>query len=58
MKFIGGTAAARKLFEDLANDGLLCMPYTDKWMKENAEKLNEDYESFLKLSEGYPRVAK
>ena len=53
MKFIGGTAATRKIFEDLANDGLLCMPYTDQWMKENAEKLDEDYESFLKSSEGY-----
>ena len=53
MKFIGGTAAARKLFEALASDGLLCMPYTDQWMKENAEKLDEDYELFLTSGKNY-----
>lgn len=53
MKFIGGTAAARKLFEALANDGLLCMPYTDQWMKDNAENLDEDYDSFLDPGDNY-----
>ncbi len=53
MKFIGGTAAARKLFEDLVSDGLLCMPYTDQWMKANAEKLDEDYEHFLTSGKNY-----
>jgi hypothetical protein len=46
MKFIGGTAAARKLFEELHQDGLLCMPYTDAWMKKNAKSLDTTYKDY------------
>jgi len=54
MKFIGGTAAARKLFEDLHSEGLLCMPYTDAWMKKNAKAIGRDYKQFRKWSSHYP----
>lgn len=54
MEFIGGTAAARKLFGELASEGLLCMPYTDAWMKKNAKALGEDYKQFRKFSNQYP----
>jgi len=54
MKFIGGTAAARKLFEDLHSEGLLCMPYTDAWMKKNAKALGGDYKQFREWSSRYP----
>ena len=46
MKFIGGTAAARKLFEELHQDGLLCIPYTDAWMKKNAKSLDTTFKEY------------
>jgi len=54
MEFIGGTVAARKLFGELASDGLLCMPYTDAWMKKNAKALGVDYKRFREWSNRYP----
>ena len=35
MNFVGGTSAVRTFFEELAKEGLLISPYTDKWIKAN-----------------------
>lgn len=35
MNFVGGTSAVRTCFEELAKEGLLISPYTDKWIKAN-----------------------
>lgn len=39
MNFVGGTLAVRTFFEELAKDGLLVSPYTDKWIKANSQNI-------------------
>lgn len=54
MKFIGGTLVARTLFEDLYRKELLCMPYTDAWMKKNSKKLGWNYRLFCEIRNRRP----